>query len=146
VRALTKLLKTCLLFSEQMKRFMKATKFDDDRNSVASAMQKMVQSTLNDRGGARSSKQSAKLLQDSLKHAQTERLKRVRRQGARVEREVSSESYQRMVTRFEEVFSGNLRDFMVQLTSSDDLYHTHKVNLCQRLDYNGYVTGSLGLQ
>jgi len=61
-------------------------------------------------------------------------------------REVSGESYQRMVTRFEEVFSGNLRDFMVQLTSSDDLYHTHKVNLCIRLDYNGYVTSSLGLQ
>ena len=145
VRALTKLMKTCLLFSEQMKRFMKATKIDEDRNFVATEMQKMVQSTLNDRGGVRSSKQSSKILEESLKRAQTERLKRVRRQTARVEREVSGESYQRMVTRFEEVFSGNLRDFMVQLTSSDDLFHTHKVNLCIRLDYNGYVTNSLGL-
>jgi len=128
-----------------MKRFMKATKIDEDRNLVATEMQKMVQSTLNDRGGVRSSKLSSKILEQSLKRAQTERLKRVRRQTARVEREVSGESYQRMVTRFEEVFSGNLRDFMVQLTSSDDLFHTHKVNLCIRLDYNGYVTNSLGL-
>ena len=110
-------------------------------------MQRTVQHNLNTRAGGRtrSSKVSAKYLKESLQHVRAERQKRVGRQATRVNREVSGESYQRMVTRFEEVFSKNLRDFMAQLTNSDDLYHSHKVNLCIRLDYNGYVTQSLGL-
>lgn len=145
VRALTKLLKTCLLFSEQMKRFMKATKIEEERNVVATEMQKEIQHNLNSRGGVRSSQSSDKYLHESLQRARADRTKRVQRQSARVEREVCGESYCRMVTRFDEVFSKNLKDFMVQLTSSNDLFHTHKVNLCIRLDYNGYITSSLGL-
>jgi hypothetical protein len=128
-----------------MKRFMKATKFDDDRNIVATEMQNVVQRNLNERGGAKSSGVSAKYLRESIKHTRAERIKRVQRQTARVKREVSSESYQRMITRFEQVFSENLREFMVQLTSSDDSFHSHKVNLCIRLDYNGFCSSSLGL-
>jgi gamma-tubulin complex component 2 len=145
VRALTKLLKTCLLFSEQMKRFMKATKIEDERNAVATEMQREVQHNLNSRFAKRSTKATTKQLLETINYNRDERRQRVQRQSARVEREVSAEPYRRMVTRFEEVFTKNLRDFMVQLTSSDDIFHTHKVNLCIRLDYNGYITSSLGL-
>jgi hypothetical protein len=85
-------------------------------------------------------------LQETMQTARLERQHRVQRQTVRVEREVGSESYQRMIARFDEVFSENLREFMTQLTQSDDLYHTHKVNLCIRLDYNGYVTAAMGLE
>jgi gamma-tubulin complex component 2 len=146
VRALTKLLKTCLLFTEQMRRFMKATKLDDDRTNIAIETQKMVQRTLNERGVS-TSRPSTKILQENMRKAREDQLQRVQRQVARIEREVASESFQRMITRFEEVFSENMRDFMVQLTrSDDDLLQIHKVNLCIRLDYNGFVTSSLGLK
>jgi gamma-tubulin complex component 2 len=146
VRALTKLLKTCLLFSEQMKRFMKATQIEEERNVVATTRQREVQQHWNSRWSkSSSSKASAKQLRESIQRQREERMERVQRQSARVEREVSGEPYRRMVTRFEEVFTKHLRDFMIQLTRSDDIFHTHKVNLCIRLDYNGYITRSLGL-
>ena len=148
VRSLTKLLKTCLLFSDQMKLFMKATKIEDDRKSVASEKQKVVQRNLSDRRssvGLAVSNDSRKNLQKSIKKSRKERKERIKRQTLRVEREIRGDSYPRMIARFDEVFSNNLRDFMALLTRTDDLYHTQKVNLCIRLDYNGYVTQAMGL-
>jgi gamma-tubulin complex component 2 len=147
VRALTKLMRTCLLFTDQMKRFLKATKIEDDRITVAGQMQKVVQRKMNDRRHSMdieaTDRASRKLLRMNIQKARMERQQRVHRQTVRVQREVSSESYQRMVHRFEEVFSDNLREFMTLLTRSDDSLHTHKVNLCIRLDYNGYVSRAL---
>jgi gamma-tubulin complex component 2 len=144
LRALTKLMTTCLLFSDQMKRFMKATKIDEDRKAVATEKQKIIQRNLNDRGGPRVAV-SRKQLKESMQNDRDERQRRVQEQTARVERELSGDSYQKMITRFDEVFSDNLREFVLQLTESDDVYHTHKVNLCIRLDYNGYVTSAMGM-
>ena len=146
VRALTKLLKTCLLFSEQMKRFMKATKLEEERNTVAIEKQKEVQHDFYSRLTKRTfAKASIKHLQENFRRNRNDRSDRVQRQSARIEREVCGEPFRRMITRFEEVFSRNLKDFMIQINNSDDIYHTHKVNLCIRLDYNGYITSSLGL-
>jgi gamma-tubulin complex component 2 len=144
LRALTKLMTTCLLFSDQMKRFMKATKIDEDRKAVATEKQKVIQRNLNDRGGPRVAV-SRKQLKESMQNDRDERQRRVQEQTARVERELSGDSYQKMIARFDEVFSDNLREFVLQLTESDDVYHTHKVNLCIRLDYNGYVTSAMGM-
>jgi len=144
VRALTKLMTTCLLFTDQMKRFMKATLIEEDQRNVAIEKQKLVQRGLNDRGGLRPA-MSRNLLRENIERDRAERQRRVEQQVARVEREVSSDSYQKMIVRFEEVFSDNLREFMLQLTETDDLYHMHKVNLCIRLDYNGYVTNAMGI-
>jgi gamma-tubulin complex component 2 len=144
LRALTKLMTTCLLFSDQMKRFMKATKIDEDREAVATEKQKVMQRKLNDRGVSRAAV-SRRLLKESMENDRIERLLRVQKQTARVERELSGDSYKNMIARFDEVFSDNLREFVLQLTESDDVYHTHKVNLCIRLDYNGYVTGAMGM-
>jgi gamma-tubulin complex component 2 len=146
VRALTKLLKTCLLFSEQMKRFMKASKLEEERNAVAIEKEKDAQHDFYSRLTKRTmAKAPVKHLQDHFRQNRSDRLDRVQRQSARIEREVCGEPYQRMITRFEEVFTKNLKDFMIQINNSDDIYHTHKVNLCIRLDYNGYITSSLGL-
>lgn len=144
VRALTKLMKTCLLFSDQMKLFMKATKLQSDRDNVASEKQKVVQRHLSDRRGAIRFSIARDELEKSIEMSRLERKTRIRRQTVRVEREITGESYPRMITRFDEVFSENLREFMEQLKTSDDLYHSQKVNLCIRLDYNGFVTRSMG--
>ena len=146
VRALTKLLKTCLLFSDQMSLFMKATKIEDDRHNVAAEKQKVVQKNLNKRRDSKRYSMDRKALHKSMQSSQLERKQRIQRQTARVEREIMGESYPRMISRFDEVFSDNLREFMAQLTHSDDLYRAEKINLCNRLDYNGYVTRAMGLR
>lgn len=63
------------------------------------------------------------------------------RQTRRVGREVSSESYQRMIQRFDAVFNEDLADFITQLNS----HATSGIvaNLAIRLDYNGFVTASM---
>ena len=63
------------------------------------------------------------------------------RQTKKVGREIISESYKKMVHRFDEVFSADLVDFMMQLNA-----HTTSglvAHLGIRLDYNGYITASL---
>jgi hypothetical protein len=84
---------------------------------------------LNDRWGPRVAV-SRKQLKEKITDDRTERQLRVQTQTARVERELSDDSYQKMITRFDEAFTDNLREFVLQLTESDDVYHTHKVNLC----------------
>lgn len=75
-----------------------------------------------------------------------ERHNRIRMYTARVERELSNGSYMKMISRFEEVFNENLGEFMSELQSDKDgRYHIHRTNLCIRLDYNGYVSQSMGL-
>jgi len=139
LKSLTKLMSTCLLFSDQMKLFTEATKIDEDRAVVASEKRRDVHRALNQLPS--SDKKTA-----SVKQARRERAERIQRQTTRVERELSGESYSRMINRFDQVFSDNLRDFMTYLAHSDDLYHTQKVNLCIRLDYNGYITQTMGIQ
>lgn len=64
----------------------------------------------------------------------------------RLEKELNSASYKRMIARFEQVFDSNLADFMKQLVAeSNSQSHTHLTNLVARLDYNGYVTKSMKL-
>lgn len=82
-----------------------------------------------------------KALRQALVSSRDEREILVQRQTRRVGREVSSESYKRMIARFDEVFSADLADFMMLLNS-----HTTAglvANLGVRLDYNGYITSSM---
>ena len=68
------------------------------------------------------------------------RRERLRRQTERLERELNTASYRRMISRFDQVFNSNLAEFMSELKS----HHTYLSNLRMRLDFNGYVTQSLG--
>ena len=66
-----------------------------------------------------------------------------KRQTRRVGREVISESFKRMIQRFDEVFNADLADFMAQLNA----YTASGIvaTLGIRLDYNGYVTSSIAV-
>ena len=94
-----------------------------------------MQRNLNDRGASRLA-MDKKALRRSLASSREEREEHMNRQTRRVGREVSSESYMRMVARFEEVFIADLSDFMTLLNR-----HTATgtmANLGSRLsDYNG---------
>jgi len=95
---------------------------------------------LNERGLTQT-QQDKRALRKAFASAREERQTVQQRQTRRVGREVQSESYQRMVRRFEEVFNHDLANFMRQLNANT----TSGVvaNLGIRLDYNGYVTATI---
>ena len=87
-----------------------------------------------------------KVLREAMNSFKQDRQHRLKKQRRRVGRELSSESYRKMVVRFDEVFSAYLSEFMTQLNSGGGgtLYHAaHKTNLCIRLDYNGFLSSSI---
>eukprot|EP00980_Cylindrotheca_fusiformis_P011700 scaffold2783_cov129-Cylindrotheca_fusiformis.AAC.1 len=140
VRSLTKLLNTCLLFTEQMKRFMDTTKIYDDSTILATEKRVAVQRNLNERDFGKSTGKK-KTIRGALMSTRQEREALIRRQTRRVGREVISDSYQNMVKRFDEVFTADLFDVMMQLNA-----HTSSglvANLGVRLDYNGFVTATI---
>lgn len=103
-----------------------------------------MQKNLNERGNLPQSAVDKRALRRALASMKEEREAVNQRQTRRVGREVISDSYKRMVQRFDDVFNQDLADFMVQLNS-----HTASglvANLGIRLDYNGYVTSSMAME
>lgn len=118
----------------------------DENKEVANEKRSAIQRNLNDPANTRRAP-SKKALRKAMLTQNEERLVRMQKQAARVERELANESYTRMISRFDEVFSENLAEFMKQLfLTSNEEHHSQKANLCIRLDYNGYVTRQMGLQ
>jgi tRNA U34 5-carboxymethylaminomethyl modifying enzyme MnmG/GidA len=112
----------------------------DDSLNLAAEKRGVVQRNLNERGPSQV-QADKRALRLSLSATREERQSIQNRQTRRVGREISSDSYQRMVRRFDEVFSQELASFMNEL-------NTHSssgvvANLGIRLDYNGYVTGTM---
>ena len=98
-----------------------------------------MQRNLNERIPSHSPSRDQKRLRKSLNLVKEERDILLQRQTRRVGREICSESYKRMISRFDEVFSADLAAFMRQLNghvSSGGIV----TNLGIRLDWNGYVT------
>ena len=100
-----------------------------------------MQRKLNERMSSKSIPRDQKKLRRSLLLAKEERDILLQRQTRRVGREICSESYKRMISRFEEVFSADLSAFMTQLNSHASSGIAS--NLGIRLDWNGYVTNTI---
>lgn len=113
----------------------------DDSINLAAEKRGAVQRNLNERGSLPAAALDKKKLRRALESVKEERLMLHHRQTRRVGREVCSESYKKMVHRFEEVFSADLAVFMMQLNT-----HTASgmvANLGIRLDWNGFITASI---
>jgi gamma-tubulin complex component 2 len=154
VRTLTKLMTTCLLFSDQMKLFMDSTGILLEQDRVATESRQKRNRRLIERSGEifqydgsvmAVNEKREKKIRDKILAAQEHRQIQKQKQTERLKRELNTESYKRMILRFEQVFNLNLSDFMKQLRQSESStqYHTHLANLCMRLDYNGYVTKTM---
>jgi hypothetical protein len=117
----------------------------DESTHIAAERRNAIQRSLNDRGGAGRGPVDKKDLREAIHAFKQERHARVKKQKRRVGRELSSESYRRMVARFEEVFSAYLSEFMLQLNSDAGgaMYGSHKSNLCIRLDFNRFLSSSI---
>jgi gamma-tubulin complex component 2 len=134
---LMRLMRTCLLFADQMNLFMKSIGIHEDRHTLALEKQKRIQQSLHDYEASR--RHHRKGLREALRKDYVDRQQRTKEHTRRVEREVTLSTYTIMINRHEEVFTQQLREFMNLLSKDDDLYHTQKVNLCLSLDYNGFA-------
>eukprot|EP00587_Corethron_hystrix_P016632 CAMPEP_0113331358 /NCGR_PEP_ID=MMETSP0010_2-20120614/22420_1 /TAXON_ID=216773 ORGANISM="Corethron hystrix, Strain 308" /NCGR_SAMPLE_ID=MMETSP0010_2 /ASSEMBLY_ACC=CAM_ASM_000155 /LENGTH=687 /DNA_ID=CAMNT_0000194567 /DNA_START=244 /DNA_END=2307 /DNA_ORIENTATION=- /assembly_acc=CAM_ASM_000155 len=134
LNSLTKLMSTCLTFSEQMERFAKATKLEEE----------YIQYATEERAKRSNYGRAQKKLNQRLMIDKELRDQRVRDHTARMKKEVLSDPYRRMINKFVEVFDSNLSKFMTQLLEDSRIQnHSHLTNLCTRLDYNGFVTRSM---
>eukprot|EP00814_Leptocylindrus_danicus_P018783 CAMPEP_0116025846 /NCGR_PEP_ID=MMETSP0321-20121206/13383_1 /TAXON_ID=163516 /ORGANISM="Leptocylindrus danicus var. danicus, Strain B650" /LENGTH=1111 /DNA_ID=CAMNT_0003498301 /DNA_START=289 /DNA_END=3624 /DNA_ORIENTATION=- len=133
LKILAKLMSTCLLFSEQMRRFFEATNIDEEYE----------QSAINERLRRFNLGKPQRLAK--LKSAQAERRQQVKTRTERLRVELNSSAYRRMLNKFEQVFDSLLGEFMSQLLSDANAhYHSHLSSLGTRLDYNGYVGSMIG--
>jgi hypothetical protein len=120
--------------------FLVLVQYDDSIN-LAAEKRGAVQRNLNERGSLPAAALDKKKLRRTLDSVKEERMMLHQRQTRRVGREVCSDSYKRMVQRFEEVFGADLALFMMQLNT-----HTATgtvANLGMRLDWNGFIAVSV---
>jgi len=128
----SKIMTTCLLFSTQIKRFMETTKVHE-----------LQEKTRLERSKLRYSEKKSKNGEQELEF-RANREKSTRRCSDRILRELSTETYRHMITRFDEVFSAHLAEFMKNLNSDfGQKSNAHLTNLSMQLDYNGFVTSSI---
>ena len=134
IRASTKIMTTCLLFTTQMKLFMDTTKIAYHHETTRHECIKMRHSGL-----------AKQTIDNALKSQfREQRQERTRRCSDRIIREVCTENFQHMIARFDNVFSTHLSDFMASLKyDSGKTSNGHYTNLFMQLDYNGFVSSSV---
>jgi len=143
VRTLTKLMTTCLLFSDQMKLFIEQTQIEVEQNKIATESRQKRNRRMFESVDSVSVKREKRMNERISADKEQKRMQK-QKQIDKLHRELNSDSYKRMIMRFEQVFNSNLSEFMKQLMSDSNSHaHKHLTNLCVRLDYNGFVTRSM---
>jgi len=128
----SKIMTTCLLFSTQIKRFIETTKVHD-----------LHEKTRQERSQLRYAKRGSK---DDDREAsyRANRRARVQRCSDGIHRELCTDTYRHMITRFDEVFSAHLAEFMRNLNSDfGQKNNAHLANLSMQLDFNGFLSSSI---
>ena len=122
-----------------MDLFVEMTQINEERERIAKEERKKRQQNISINSFSKKSRARAKTAMAARNARRGEHLERL-------EQELDSQSYKRMISRFNEVFNNNLKDFMEKLTSNgDERFQSYCSNLCTRLDYNGFISGSLKL-
>ena len=131
----SKIMTTCLLFSTQIRKFMETTKVHD-----------LHEKTRQERSQLRyAKKRSNEDTQETVYRAS--RKARVQRCSDGILRELCTETYRHMISRFDEVFSAHLAEFMKNLNCDfGQKNNTHLANLSMQLDYNGFISSSIFCQ
>jgi len=128
----SKIMTTCLLFSTQIKRFMETTKVHE-----------VHEATRHERSQLRFAKKKSKE-NDRESIFRANREERTKRCSDDIQRELRTETYRHMITRFDEVFSAHLAEFMKNLNSEfGQKNNAHLSNLSMQLDYNGFVSSTI---
>lgn len=128
LKILAKLMSTCLLFSEQMKRFFDAAEIDIEFGATSTNARVRNQFSLQE---ANTDKEINSL----------GRKNRISSLSERLQHELKKTAYVDMISKFQRVFNSLLRDFREELEiDANTHYHSHLSNLGVRLDYNRYYS------
>lgn len=134
----SKIMTTCLLFSNQIKLFMETTKVHDlhERTRLERSRLRYGERGIGEGRGARAG--------DAGGEFRADRERRTMKCADRIQDELSTERYRHMITRFDEVFSAHLAEFLRNLNSDfGQKSNAHLTNLFLKLDYNGYCSETL---
>ena len=129
----SKIMTTCLLFATQIQRFLEATK-----------VRELHERTRHERSKLRYGPKRRK--DDGAREAEfrADREERTRRCADGIEAELHTETYRHMISRFDEVFSAHLAEFVRNLESDRGRKdNAHLSNLSLQLDYNGFLSSSM---
>jgi hypothetical protein len=129
LKTLTKLMTTCLLFADQMKRFIASSKEVGDNAAAAAAAAAPVV--------------KAKGAVEVPKHGKGPSAMSRERNAAEeryIRQETGHPAFQSMLVKFQDTFNTQLREFLERLWSDSHRNHPQLMNLCVRLDYNGFYT------
>jgi len=118
LKTLTKIMTTCLLFADQIRRFTEQLTVDED-----------AMKTKGDLKGGAVGVERRKLRKTRIK-VQEQHMRAI----------VTQESYRQTILRSQTTFDSMLNTFMDDLIKEamHGEYHSHLTNLCTRLDFNSY--------
>lgn len=146
LKTLTKLMTTCLLFADQMKRFVSSSNdlnkkvSEELASSEAAAAIRAVQNRR--QSGIKAVPVVAPAVGGPLKqHGPIGAKEGKAAQENFIKQETAHPAFQSMVTKFEDTFNAQLKDFLERLWADSHRHHPQLSNLCVRLDYNGFYTG-----
>jgi gamma-tubulin complex component 2 len=132
LKVLTKIMTTCLLFSDQMTRFTDAASAS---NVIGSSSSSSVI------GNTRAANQAAREANETGV-AWKMRQVRIQARSEHLTSEASHETYVRTIKRFEATFDAQVGEFLEGLWTDSHRHHPQLSNLCVRLDYNGFYSGA----
>ena len=130
LKILTKLMTTCLHFADQMTRFAMGHEGVTNGSDGGDVLG----------GGGKGKGKSFPSVYRSGSDGRQEREQQLEEQARVIERETSHETFSRMLDKVSSTFDEQLREFLSNLWSTSYQHHVQLVNLCVRLDYNGYYS------
>ena len=123
LKILTKIMTTCLLFADQMTRFMESSSASNVTGSAVGA-------------GSGGGKNLGKGVEWKLRQV------RIHARSEHMNSEATHETYVRTIARFEKTFDAQVGEFLERLWNDSHRHHPQLSNLCVRLDYNGFYSGA----
>ena len=142
LKSLTKLMNTCLLFSSEMQQFEKSLGISEaaEKNAVDERLKRLNLDPMKE-----GKEGEVRRMNSSENQARRfrQRKQRIADMTSKVNERLSDPSYKSAIDRFSQNLDNLLSVFMNKLlVDSQAQYHSHLSNLCMRLDYNGFWSGT----
>ncbi|GMI02920.1 hypothetical protein TrLO_g8748 [Triparma laevis f. longispina] len=134
------LMKTCLLFCEEMENVWKEIGIEESLKEVAVG-ERLKRMNLEPVGIG----EGRRLSSVNVNMRYRQRKERIAELGGKVLDKVSGEEYKNTVARYVQNFDAGLSSLLSKMLKDGQRreYQSHVINLCQRLDFNGFWSGTV---
>lgn len=144
LKILTKIMTTCLLFSDQMKRFSANIQYNSNlvaSQTKAAPLEKLPSPSHASKYAVDTERESAAARNARARDRRNTETRRA--QADYIAKEVNHDAYRRLLVKFSDTFDAQLFEFLDTLWKDSHRYHPQLSNLCVRLDYNGFYSGRI---